>query len=61
MALSVLDGVRPKRGAHAISVPPVLPILLQRFQLAVSPDGGGRWQNVDRWPNAEAQEASRGS
>ncbi len=29
--------------------------LLQRFQLAVWPDGGGRWRNVDRWPNAEAR------
>ena len=29
--------------------------LLQRFQLAVWPDVGGRWRNVDRWPNAEAR------
>src|SRR5216683_3026976 len=29
--------------------------LLQRFQLAVWPDGGGRWRNVDRWPNADAR------
>src|SRR5260370_839777 len=29
--------------------------LLQRFQVAVWPDGGGRWRNVDRWPNAEAR------
>src|SRR5713226_1916186 len=29
--------------------------LLQRFQLAVWPDGGGRWRNVDRWPDAAAR------
>jgi hypothetical protein len=28
---------------------------MQRFQLAVWPDGGGPWRNVDRWPNAEAR------
>ncbi len=29
--------------------------LLQRFQLAVWPDGGERGRNVDRWPNADAR------
>jgi putative DNA primase/helicase len=29
--------------------------LLQRFQLTVWPDGGGRWRNVDRWPHADAR------
>ena len=29
--------------------------LLQRFQLAVWPDLGGRWRHVDRWPNAAAR------
>ncbi len=29
--------------------------LLQRFQLAVWPDVGGRWRNVDRWPDAAAR------
>jgi putative DNA primase/helicase len=29
--------------------------LLQRFQLAVWPDVGGRWRNVDRWPDADAR------
>ncbi len=26
--------------------------LLQRFELAVWPDGSGPWRNVDRWPDA---------
>lgn len=29
--------------------------LMQRFQLAVYPDDPGSWNNVDRWPNAEAK------
>jgi Protein of unknown function (DUF3987) len=29
--------------------------LIQRFQLAVWPDVAGRWQNVDRWPDAAAR------
>ena len=29
--------------------------LLQRFQLAVWPDGAGPWRHVDRWPNAAAR------
>ena len=29
--------------------------LLQRFQLAVWPDVGGRWRSVDRWPDAAAR------
>jgi len=29
--------------------------LLQRFQLAVWPDGAGPWRNVDRWPDAAAR------
>jgi hypothetical protein len=33
--------------------------LLQRFQLAVWPDVGGRWRNVDRWPNAEESRVAR--
>ena len=30
---------------------------MQRFQLAVWPDTGGVWKNVDRWPDAEAKNA----
>jgi hypothetical protein len=33
--------------------------LLQRFQMAVWPDVGGLWQNVDRWPNAEESRVAR--
>ncbi len=29
--------------------------LIQRFQLAVWPDGSGPWRNVDRWPDATAR------
>jgi len=29
--------------------------LIQRFQLAVWPDMDGNWENVDRWPNANAK------
>jgi putative DNA primase/helicase len=29
--------------------------LIQRFQLAVWPDVGRRWRNVDRWPDADAR------
>ncbi len=29
--------------------------LLQRFQLAVWPDGAGPWRHVDRWPDAAAR------
>jgi len=29
--------------------------LLQRFQLAVWPDGAGPGRNVDRWPDAAAR------
>lgn len=32
--------------------------LVQRFQLAVWPDVNGAWQNVDRWPKAEARKAA---
>jgi hypothetical protein len=28
---------------------------MQRFQLAVWPDSGRPWRNVDRWPNAQAR------
>ena len=34
--------------------------LIQRFGLMVWPDTGGKWKNVDRWPDSEAkQEAQR--
>ena len=32
--------------------------LMQRFQLAVWPDGPGPWQVVDRWPDSLAQDAA---
>ncbi len=33
--------------------------MVQRFQLAVWPDAGREWVNVDRWPNTEARQAAR--
>lgn len=33
--------------------------LVQRFQLAVWPDTGRGWVNVDRWPDAEARQAAQ--
>ena len=56
--LSVLGGMQPgplERYLRAVFAGRGDDGLLQRFQLAVWPDGGGRWQNVDRWPNAEAR------
>jgi putative DNA primase/helicase len=34
--------------------------LLQRFQVAVWPEVGGEWANVDRYPNTEAKNAAFG-
>lgn len=33
--------------------------LVQRFQLAVWPDPGKDWRNVDRWPDTQARQAAR--
>ncbi|HEV2054609.1 MAG TPA: DUF3987 domain-containing protein [Methylomirabilota bacterium] len=56
--VSVLGGIQPgplERYLRAVFAGRGDDGLLQRFQLAVWPDGGGRWQNVDRWPNADAR------
>ena len=56
--LSVLGGIQPgplERYLRAVFAGRGDDGLLQRFQLAVWPDGGGRWRNVDRWPNAAAR------
>ncbi len=56
--LSVLGGIQPgplERFLRAVFAGRGDDGLLQRFQLAVWPDGGGPWRNVDRWPNAEAR------
>jgi putative DNA primase/helicase len=33
--------------------------MIQRFQLAVWPDAGREWVNVDRWPNTQARQEAR--
>jgi putative DNA primase/helicase len=56
--LSVLGGIQPgplERYLREVFAGRGDDGLLQRFQLAVWPDGGGPWRNVDRWPNAEAR------
>jgi hypothetical protein len=56
--LSVLGGMQPgplERYLREVFAGRGDDGLLQRFQLAVWPDGGGRWRNVDRWPNADAR------
>jgi Protein of unknown function (DUF3987) len=56
--LSVLGGIQPgplERYLREVFAGRGDDGLLQRFQLAVWPDGGGRWRNVDRWPNADAR------
>jgi len=56
--VSVLGGIQPgplERYLRAVFAGRGDDGLLQRFQLAVWPDGGGRWQNVDRWPDAAAR------
>ena len=56
--LSVLGGIQPgplERYLREVFAGRGNDGLLQRFQLAVWPDGGGPWRNVDRWPNADAQ------
>ena len=56
--LSVLGGIQPgplERYLRAVFAGRGDDGLLQRFQLAVWPDGGGPWRNVDRWPNSEAR------
>jgi Protein of unknown function (DUF3987) len=55
--LSVLGGIQPgplERYLREVFAGRGDDGLLQRFQLAVWPDGGGPWRNVDRWPNAQA-------
>jgi hypothetical protein len=56
--LSVLGGIQPgplERYLREVFAGRGDDGLLQRFQLAVWPDGGGPWRNVDRWPNAAAR------
>lgn len=56
--LSVLGGIQPgplERYLRAVFAGRRDDGLLQRFQLAVWPDGGGPWRNVDRWPDAAAR------
>ncbi len=56
--VSVLGGIQPgplERYLRAVFAGRGDDGLLQRFQLAVWPDGGGRWRNVDRWPDAAAR------
>jgi Protein of unknown function (DUF3987) len=56
--LSVLGGIQPgplERYLREVFAGRGDDGLLQRFQLAVWPDGGGPWRNVDRWPNAGAR------
>src|SRR5712664_4234588 len=56
--VSVLGGIQPgplERYLRAVFAGRGDDGLLQRFQLAVWPDGGGRWRNVDRWPDADAR------
>src|SRR5216684_4331365 len=56
--LSVLGGIQPgplERYLRAVFAGRGDDGLLQRFQLAVWPDGGGQWRNVDRWPDAAAR------
>src|SRR6266849_5742535 len=56
--LSVLGGIQPgplERYLREVFAGRGDDGLLQRFQLAVWPDGGGRWRNVDRWPNTDAR------
>jgi Protein of unknown function (DUF3987) len=55
--VSVLGGIQPgplERYLRAVFGGPGDDGLIQRFQLAVWPDGAGRWRNVDRWPGAGA-------
>src|SRR3989441_2599093 len=56
--LSVLGGIQPgplERYLRAVFGGRGDDGLLQRFQLAVWPDGAGPWRNVDRWPDAAAR------
>jgi hypothetical protein len=56
--LSVLGGIQPgplERYLREVFAGRGDDGLLQRFQLAVWPDGAERWRNVDRWPNAAAR------
>src|SRR6266478_2289968 len=56
--VSLLGGIQPgplERYLRAVFAGRGDDGLLQRFQLAVWPDGGGRWRNVDRWPDAAAR------
>jgi len=56
--LSVLGGIQPgplERYLRAVFGGRGDDGLLQRFQLAVWPDGAGPWRHVDRWPDAAAR------
>src|SRR5713226_7446616 len=56
--LSVLGGIQPgplERYLREVFAGRGDDGLIQRFQLAVWPDVGGRWRSVDRWPDAAAR------
>lgn len=59
VCLSVLGGTQPGRLSEyirqAVKGGAADDGLIQRFGLLVWPDTGGKWQDVDRWPDTEAK------
>jgi len=59
VCLSVLGGTQPGRLSeyirHAVKGGAADDGLIQRFGLLVWPDTGGKWQDVDRWPDTDAK------
>lgn len=59
VCLSVLGGTQPGRLSEyirqAVKGGTADDGLIQRFGLLVWPDTGGKWQDVDRWPDTEAR------
>lgn len=59
LCLSLLGGTQPGRLSeyvrHAVKGGAADDGLIQRFGLLVWPDTGGKWRNVDRWPDNEAK------
>lgn len=64
MCLSMLGGIQPGKLQEIVRGAArgggMDDGLLQRFQLAVWPDVGGAWVNVDRWPDTEHRQAANG-
>lgn len=60
--VSVLGGIQPGPLAQYVRDAGKAGIgadgLLQRFQLLVYPDEPTNWENIDRWPNSEARDAT---